>query len=148
MRKGKKCFSAALSHSTLSPSLPTGCLSHDQAQPCDRLASSRKLGTQRSAFVGCGTRSPSEFVTSLCALCREGQSPQTSQRTRKIQSWNMPNWSVWSTSTLKLVNACSDFGAEQWVMAMHHGMLQNSTMTGNSMRRSNCMTSRRFRAVM
>ena len=106
MTTGKNCLvSAALSRNTLSPSLPIRLLNTLPTRLCHYRALSRKLGSNRSTFVGCGTRSASEFVTSLCALCREGhKQPEVAQD--------------------PLVNACSDLDAEQRATAMHHGMLK------------------------
>ena len=94
--EGKKCLvSAALSRSTFSPSLPIWLL---HTHPTRATFSSPSFFADRSSFVGSGTSSHSECVTSFCALCREGQSPHTAKRRARSNHGTCPS-GVWSTST-------------------------------------------------
>ena len=100
--EGKKCLvSAALSRSTFSPSLPIKVVEHTSDARNLFIAKllRRSLVIRRKrdkvSFRMC------DFV--LRRVSRRSKSTY-SQRARKIQSWNMPKWSVEHVDA-KLVNA-------------------------------------------
>ena len=76
---------------------------------------------QHSSDAG---QSPSELVASLCALCREGQSPQTARGRARSNPGKCPRGVCVEHVDAELVNACSELEAEQWVTAMQHGTLR------------------------